>query len=116
MNLNRDYDRVGFAKEFLNVMGMILVGAGQVGGIIGGRLVRAGHELTFCDVDREHVRDVKHPGVASHVVVLIDLRTIVDGHLPTRKIHQARVAAAMLFEQRGPLEIRGAHAKKMYSR
>jgi 2-dehydropantoate 2-reductase len=44
-------------------MGMILVGAGQVGGIIGGRLVRAGHELTFCDVDREHVEAVRTDGL-----------------------------------------------------
>jgi 2-dehydropantoate 2-reductase len=63
MNLNRDYDRVGFAKEFFNVMGMILVGAGQVGGIIGARLVRAGHEMTFCDVDREHVEAIRTAGL-----------------------------------------------------
>lgn len=44
-------------------MRMILVGAGQVGGIIGGRLVRAGHDLTFCDVDREHVEAVRSAGL-----------------------------------------------------
>ena len=44
-------------------MRMILVGAGQVGGIIGGRLVRAGHDLTFCDVDREHVEAVRGAGL-----------------------------------------------------
>jgi 2-dehydropantoate 2-reductase len=42
---------------------MILVGAGQVGGIIGGRLVRAGHDLTLCDVDREHVEAVQSAGL-----------------------------------------------------
>ena len=44
-------------------MRMILVGAGQVGGIIGGRLLRAGHNLTFCDVDREHVQAVRSAGL-----------------------------------------------------
>mgnify|MGYP001220102989 FL=1 len=44
-------------------MRMILVGAGQVGGIIGGRLVRAGHDLTFCDVDREHVEAIRRAGL-----------------------------------------------------
>jgi len=44
-------------------MRSILIGAGQVGGIIGGRLVRAGHDLTFCDVDREHVEIVRSAGL-----------------------------------------------------
>jgi len=44
-------------------MRSILVGAGQVGGIIGGRLMRAGHDLTLCDVDREHVEAVRSAGL-----------------------------------------------------
>jgi ketopantoate reductase len=45
------------------IMRSILIGAGQVGGIIGGRLLRAGHELTFCDVDREHVEAIRRGGL-----------------------------------------------------
>ncbi len=44
-------------------MRMILVGAGQVGGIIGGRLVRAGHDLIMCDTDREHVNAIRSAGL-----------------------------------------------------
>ena len=44
-------------------MRSILIGAGQVGGIIGGRLVRAGHELILCDTDREHVEAVRGAGL-----------------------------------------------------
>jgi len=44
-------------------MRMILVGAGQVGGIIGGRLVRAGHDLILCDSDREHVEAIRSAGL-----------------------------------------------------
>jgi 2-dehydropantoate 2-reductase len=44
-------------------MRSILIGAGQVGGIIGGRLVRGGHDLMFCDVDREHVETVRSAGL-----------------------------------------------------
>jgi 2-dehydropantoate 2-reductase len=44
-------------------MPSILIGAGQVGGIIGGRLVRGGHDLMFCDVDREHVETVRSAGL-----------------------------------------------------
>lgn len=43
--------------------GMILVGAGQVGGIVGGRLLRAGHDVLFCDVDREHVEAIRRTGL-----------------------------------------------------
>lgn len=34
-----------------------------MGGIIGGRLVRAGHELTLCDADREHVQAIRAAGL-----------------------------------------------------
>jgi 2-dehydropantoate 2-reductase len=44
-------------------MRSILIGAGQVGGIIGGRLVRASHDLMFCDVDREHVEAIRSAGL-----------------------------------------------------
>ena len=44
-------------------MRSILIGAGQVGGIIGGRLVRAGHDLILCDADREHVQAIRAGGL-----------------------------------------------------
>lgn len=44
-------------------MSTILVGAGQVGGIVGARLVRAGHDLLFCDSDREHVEAMRRAGL-----------------------------------------------------
>jgi hypothetical protein len=62
------------------------------------------------------MRYIKHPGVASHVVMFINLGTIVDRHLPARKIHEAGVAPTMLIEQWSALEGRRAHAKKMYNR
>ena len=44
-------------------MRSILIGAGQVGGIIGGRLVRAGYDVTLCDVDLEHVEAIRKNGL-----------------------------------------------------
>src|ERR1051325_4246977 len=44
-------------------MKMILVGAGQVGGIIGGRLMRAGHDLLLCDADGAHVEAIRRQGL-----------------------------------------------------
>ena len=42
---------------------MIVVGAGPIGGIIGGRLARDGHDITFVDIDKEHVAAIREKGV-----------------------------------------------------
>lgn len=34
---------------------MTVIGVGPIGGIIGGRLARAGNDITFVDVDKEHI-------------------------------------------------------------
>ena len=44
-------------------MRMIVIGAGPIGGIIGGRLERAGNDLTFVDVDKEHVAAIRDRGL-----------------------------------------------------
>lgn len=42
---------------------MIVIGTGPIGGIIGGRLARAGHGITFVDVDKEHVAAIRAKGL-----------------------------------------------------
>jgi 2-dehydropantoate 2-reductase len=44
-------------------MKMIVIGTGPIGGIIGGRLARAGNDITFVDVDREHVAAIRVKGL-----------------------------------------------------
>ena len=44
-------------------MRFIVMGTGPIGGIIGGRLARAGHDVTFVDVDREHVAAIREHGL-----------------------------------------------------
>lgn len=44
-------------------MRMIVIGTGPIGGIIGGRLARAGHDMTFVDVDKEHVGAIRERGL-----------------------------------------------------
>ncbi|MET0502170.1 MAG: 2-dehydropantoate 2-reductase [Candidatus Binatia bacterium] len=44
-------------------MRMIVIGTGPIGGIIGGRLARAGHDMTFVDVDKEHVAAIREQGL-----------------------------------------------------
>lgn len=43
--------------------GMIVIGTGPIGGIIGGRLARAGHDITFVDIDKEHVAAIRDKGL-----------------------------------------------------
>jgi 2-dehydropantoate 2-reductase len=42
---------------------MIVIGTGPIGGIIGGRLARAGHDITFVDIDKEHVAAIREQGL-----------------------------------------------------
>ena len=44
-------------------MRMIVIGTGPIGGIIGGRLARAGNDVTFVDVDKEHVGAIRQNGL-----------------------------------------------------
>ena len=44
-------------------MRMIVIGTGPIGGIIGGRLARAGHDITFVDIDKEHVGAIRAKGL-----------------------------------------------------
>jgi len=42
---------------------MIVIGTGPIGGIIGGRLARAGHDISFVDIDKEHVARIRKDGL-----------------------------------------------------
>jgi 2-dehydropantoate 2-reductase len=58
---------------------IIVIGTGPIGGIIGGRLARAGNGMTFVDVDREHVAAIRDKGLQVDVPdgpfnVKIDIR------------------------------------------
>jgi 2-dehydropantoate 2-reductase len=42
---------------------MIVIGTGPIGGIIGGRLARAGQDITFVDIDKEHISAIRDKGL-----------------------------------------------------
>jgi 2-dehydropantoate 2-reductase len=44
-------------------MHMIVIGTGPIGGIIGGRLARAGRDMTFVDVDESHIAAIRENGL-----------------------------------------------------
>ena len=45
-------------------MRFVVVGAGAIGGTVGARLVRDGHDVLFCDADAEHVAAMNEHGLA----------------------------------------------------
>ena len=44
-------------------MRIIVIGIGPIGGIIGGRLARAGNDITFVDIDKEHLAAIREKGL-----------------------------------------------------
>ena len=42
---------------------LLVMGTGPIGGIIGGRLARAGQDVTFVDVDKEHITAIREKGL-----------------------------------------------------
>ena len=46
-------------------------------------------------VDDRHVADVEHPRRAPHVVVLLDLRPVIERHVPAAEIHHLRAQRAV---------------------
>lgn len=42
---------------------ILIVGVGPIGGIIGGRLARAGNNVTFVDIDKQHVEAIRNNGL-----------------------------------------------------
>ena len=48
-------------------MRIIVIGVGPIGGIIGGRLARAGNDITFVDIDKEHVSAIREKGLQIEV-------------------------------------------------
>jgi 2-dehydropantoate 2-reductase len=54
----------------------LIWGAGAVGGTIGAFLVRAGHRVTFVDVNREHVDAIRAPSHGLRISGPVDALTI----------------------------------------
>ena len=42
---------------------ILIIGVGPIGGIIGGRLARAGNDITFVDIDKDHVAAIREKGL-----------------------------------------------------
>jgi 2-dehydropantoate 2-reductase len=63
----------------------VVVGAGAIGGTVGARLVRDGHDVLFCDADADHVAAMNAGGLAIEGPVeelSVPARAVLPGDLP----------------------------------
>ena len=44
-------------------MQLTIIGAGAIGGTIGAHMIRAGHDVLFCDADAAHVEAINQRGL-----------------------------------------------------
>ena len=89
-------------------MDYLVLGAGAIGGTVGAGLVRDGHDVVFCDADREHVQAMNADGLAIEGPVeqfTVPVTAITPEDLPDRidavvllavKAHHTGSAARML--------------------
>src|SRR5689334_15732044 len=66
-------------------MEYVVVGAGAIGGTVGARLARDGHDVLFCDADPEHVAAINRSGLALEGPVeelRVDARAVTPDELP----------------------------------
>jgi hypothetical protein len=72
-----------------------LAGLGQPVDVVGEETAQESPGIGAGDIQRAHVRHVEHAAVAAHRVVLLDLRAVVQRHVPSAEIDHARAQAAV---------------------
>ncbi|GII55977.1 hypothetical protein Pth03_43660 [Planotetraspora thailandica] len=73
-------------------MQLTIIGAGAIGGTIGAHLIRAGHDVLFCDADPAHVEAINRDGLAIEGPVenfTVAARAVTPDDLPERLDHVA---------------------------
>ncbi|MNJ57837.1 hypothetical protein D3C77_534450 [compost metagenome] len=54
--------------------------------IVGQQMLQPDASLGAANIDHGHMGNIEHPAVTAHLMVLLDLRAIMQGHVPTAKI------------------------------
>ncbi len=62
-------------------------------------------------VDHGHVADVEHAGVAAHQVVFVQLRAVMDGHVPAPEVHHLGAQGAVAGVEDGLLQAHGVGSR-----
>jgi len=79
-------------------MRLTIIGAGAIGGTLGAHMARAGHDITFCDVDADHVAAMNEHGLTIEGPVAqftVPVHAVLPDALPDR-IERAVVAVKSL--------------------
>ncbi|MNH96095.1 hypothetical protein D3C73_487570 [compost metagenome] len=71
--------------------------------IIGQQMLEPGLGLGAADVDHGHVGYIENTAIAAHLVVFLDLRSVMQRHIPTAKIDHLRAEGEMKVIQRRTL-------------
>ncbi|MNE38014.1 hypothetical protein D3C80_1318930 [compost metagenome] len=54
--------------------------------VIGQQTLQPDTGLVAMNIDNGHVGNIEHPAVTAHLMVLLDLGAVMQGHVPTAKI------------------------------
>jgi 2-dehydropantoate 2-reductase len=91
----------------------VVVGAGAIGGVVGGRLARDGHDVLLCDADADHVDAIRTSGLSVEGPVesyVVEVPAVVPAELPDElecvllavKAHHTRAALAAVAPRLAP--------------
>ena len=94
-------------------MQLTIIGAGAIGGTIGAHMIRAGHDVVFCDVDEDHVKAINELGITIEGPVenfTVKAKAILPSELPATlehvaiavKSHHTKSAAELLRGRLAP--------------
>ncbi len=94
-------------------MQLTIIGAGAIGGTIGAHMIRAGHEVVFCDIDESHVNAINERGLTIEGPVesfTVRATAILPSQLPATlrnvavavKSHHSKEAAELLRGRLAP--------------
>ncbi|MNY37217.1 hypothetical protein D3C86_1717630 [compost metagenome] len=71
--------------------------------VIGQQVLQVGLGLAAADIDHAHVGDVEDPAVAAHLMVFLDLRAIVQRHVPATEVDHLGAQGEVQVIERGAL-------------
>jgi hypothetical protein len=98
-------DHAALRVQHARVQG--LAGGLQLVDVVGQQAAQEGAHVGALEVDHAHVRHVEHAGVGTNRIVLFDLGTVVDRHVPAAKVDHLGPKGAVNGIERGRFERHG---------
>lgn len=94
-------------------MQLTIIGAGAIGGTIGAHMIRAGHDILFCDTEAIHVKAINKNGISVEGPVenfTVKAKAVLPAELPAKlinvavavKSHHTKSAAELLRSRLTP--------------